>query len=81
MNKYRIIEFKGEYGYPVYVAQKYHNTVVWVDISPAMINKDGAMERIRRDITNQVVWEGTEEDVLRPMQEWQKEFNDNDESI
>ena len=39
------------------------------------------MECIRRDITNQVVWEGTEADVLKPMQEWQKELNDNDEII
>ena len=81
MNKYRIITFKNEYGHPVYVAQKYHNKVVWVDISPSMLNEKGAMERIRRDITNQVFWEGTEADVLKPMQEWQKEFNDNDEII
>ena len=67
MNKYRIIEFKDKYGYPVYVAQKCHDKVMWMDICPAMISKEGAIDSIRKDITKQVVWEGTEEDVLRPL--------------
>jgi hypothetical protein len=35
------------------------------------------MERIARDITQKVVWEGTEDEVVRRMQEHQEKYNNN----
>lgn len=81
MNKYRVIEIKDRYGYTWYVPQRLSPDNTWEDISQGWINQEAALDRIRRDITQKVVWEGTEEEVLRPMQEWQKKFNDNDEII
>jgi hypothetical protein len=77
MNKYRIIEVKDEYGFAWYVPQRLSVNDTWEDISQGWINQDAALDRIRRDITQKVVWEGTEEDVLSPMQEWQDEHEQN----
>ena len=74
MNKYRVIEIKDGRGYPWYVPQRLSVDDTWEDISRGYINKEGAMERIARDITQKVVWEGTEEEVLRRMQEYQDEY-------
>ena len=74
MNKYRVIEIKDRRGYPWYVPQRLSVDDTWEDISLGYINKEGAMERIARDITQKVVWEGTEEEVLRRMQEYQDEY-------
>lgn len=77
MNKYRIIEIKDRLGYPWYVPQRLSADDTWEDISQGWINQKAAMDRIRRDITHKVVWEGTEEEVLRPMQEWQDKHEQN----
>ena len=77
MNKYRIIEIKDRRGYPWYVPQRLSADDTYEDISQGWINQQAAMERIRRDITQKVVWEGTEEEVLRPMQEWQDKHEKN----
>lgn len=74
MNKYRIIEIKDSYGYAWYVPQRLSPNNTWEDISQGWINQEGALDRIRRDITQKVVWEGTEEEVLRPMQEYQEKY-------
>ncbi len=75
MNKYRIIEIKDHLGFVWYVPQRFCLNY-WQDISSGWNKKEAAMESIRRDITQTVVWEGTEEDVLRPMQECQKLYGD-----
>ena len=77
MNKYRIIEIKDRRGYLWYVPQRLSADDTWEDISQGWINQQAAMERIIRDITQKVVWEGTEEEVLRPMQEWQDKHEKN----
>lgn len=74
MNKYRVIEIKDRRGYAWYVPQRLSVDDTWEDISQGYINKEAAMERIARDITQKVVWEGTEEEVLRRMQEYQDEY-------
>ena len=74
MNKYRIIEVKDLYGYAWYVPQRLSPENAWEDISQGWINQEAAMDRIRRDITHKVVWEGSEEDVLKPMQEYQEKY-------
>lgn len=74
MNKYRIIEIKDRYGYTWYVPQRLSLDKTWEDISQGLINQEAALDRIRRDITQKVVWEGTEEEVLRPMQEYQEKY-------
>lgn len=73
-NKYRVIETKDRRGYAWYVPQRLSADNTWEDISPGWINKEGALERIARDITQKVVWEGTEEEVLRRMQEHQEKY-------
>ena len=70
MNKYRVVEVKDRYGYEWYIPQRLSEDNTWEVISQGWINKEAAMDRIRRDITQKVVWEGTEEEVLRPMQEF-----------
>jgi hypothetical protein len=72
MNGYRIIEVKDQYGYDWYIPQRLSTDNTWEDISQGWINQEAAMDRIRRDITHKVVWEGSEEDVLRPMKEHQE---------
>lgn len=74
MNEYRIIAVKDLYGYDWYIPQRLSPDNTWEDISQGWINKEAAMDRIRRDITHKVVWEGSEEDVLRPMKEHQEEY-------
>lgn len=74
MNEYRIIEAKDRYGYEWYIPQRLSSDNTWEDISQGWINQEAAMDRIRRDITHKVVWEGSEEDVLRPMKEHQEEY-------
>lgn len=74
MKEYRIIEIKDRYGYPWYVPQRLSPDNTWEDISQGWINQEAALDRIRRDITQKVVWEGTEEEVLRPMQEYQEKY-------
>ena len=64
MNKYRVIEVKDRYGCEWYVPQRLSSDITWEDISQGWINQEAALDRIRRDITQKVVWEGTEEDVL-----------------
>jgi hypothetical protein len=75
MNKYRIIEIKDHLGFAWYVPQRFCLNC-WQDISSGWNKKEAAMESIRRDITQTVVWEGTEEDVLRSMRECQKLYGD-----
>ena len=74
MKKYRIIEIKDRYGYAWYVPQRLSPDKTWEDISQGWINQEAALDRIRRDITQKVVWEGTEEEVLKPMQEHQETY-------
>ena len=78
MNEYRVIEVKDRRGYAWYIPQKISADNTWEDISQGWINKEAAMDRIRRDITQKVVWVGTEEDVLRPMREYQDEYENAD---
>lgn len=74
MNKYRVIEIKDRRGYTWYVPQRLSVDDTWEDISQGWINEQAALERIARDITQKVVWEGAEEDVLRLMQEYQEKY-------
>lgn len=64
MNKYRVIEVIDRYGCEWYVPQMQSSDNTWEDISRGWINLEAALDRIRRDITQKVVWEGTREDVL-----------------
>lgn len=74
MNKYRVVEAKDRYGYAWYFPQRLSCEGTWEDINQGCITLEAAMDRIRRDITHCVVWEGTEEDVLKPMQEFQDKY-------
>lgn len=78
MNEYRVIEVKDRRGYAWYIPQKKSADNTWEDISQGWINKEDAMDRIRRDITQKVVWVGTEEDVLKPMREYQDKYENAD---
>lgn len=74
MNKYRVIEVKDHLGFKWYVPQRFA-VDVWEDISCGWGNLKAAIERIRRDITQKVVWECTEEEMLKQLEEKQEIYN------
>ena len=74
MNKYRVIEVKDHLGFSWYVPQKF-GVDCWADICSGCISREAAMDRIRRDITLKVVWEGTEEEILKQLQDNQAIYN------
>lgn len=75
MNEYRIIEAKDRYGYEWYIPQRLSSDNTWEDISRGWINQEAAMDRIRRDITHKVVWEGSEEDVVESIKKWEEKHD------
>lgn len=74
MNKYRIIEVKDRLGFAWYVPQRLSGDMTWEDISRGWINQEAAMDCIRRDITQKVVWVGTEEEILKELKEKQEKY-------
>lgn len=74
MNKYRIIEIKDRHGFPWYVPQQLSSDDTWESVGKGYLNKEGAFERIAQVISQKVVWDGTEEDVLRLMNEHQEKY-------
>lgn len=74
MNKYRVIEVKDRLGFAWYVPQRLSADMTWEDISQGCISIAAALDRIRRDITQKVVWEGTEEEILKELKEKQEKY-------